>query len=72
MKEQKVVIAHGFSHEEVYRLLKAVKREFEGTNDIAFAMTTEHSLTMRLGEVVQDVGEEHQYMKDHPPGESSQ
>ncbi len=67
MNEQKVVIAHGFSHEEVYRLLKAVKREFEDGGDIAFAMTTEHSLTMKLGEVVKDVGEEHVYMKNNPP-----
>ncbi len=67
MNEQKVVVVHGFSHEEVYRLLKAVKREFEQGDEIAFAMTTEHSLTMKLGEVVQDVGAEHQYMKNHPP-----
>ena len=48
--------------------MKAVKKELGKDVDVAFAMTTEHSLQMKLGEVVQDVGAEHQYMKENPPG----
>jgi hypothetical protein len=68
MNEHKVVIAHGFTHEEIFALMKAVKKELGKDVDVAFAMTTEHSLQMKLGEVVQDVGAEHQYMKENPPG----
>ncbi|MDC7245596.1 MAG: DUF3783 domain-containing protein [Sphaerochaetaceae bacterium] len=67
-KEHKVVIAHGFTNEEIFALMRAVKQQFGKEVDIAFAMTTEHSLKMRLGEVVQDVGEEHEYLKNNPPG----
>jgi hypothetical protein len=67
-EEHKVVVAHGFTHEEIFALMRAVKREFGKDVDIAFAMTTEHSLQMKLEDVVKDIGEEHQYLKMHPPG----
>ena len=66
---EKVVIMHGFTKEQVFTLMRAVKREFGTQEDIAFAMTTARSLENKLADVVNDVAEEHAYMKKHPPGE---
>ncbi len=63
----KAVILHGFSREQIFTIMRAIKREMGPEEDIAFAMTTPHSLTMQLGEVVKDVTEEHAYMKNNPP-----
>lgn len=64
----KVVILHGFSHEEIRRVMRAVKQSIEQPELAAFAMTTEHSLQLKLGDVVEDVAAEHAYMRKHPPG----
>lgn len=66
----KVVILHGFSNEQIFAILKAVKREMQGAEDIAFATTTAHSLQMRLQDVISDVTQEHAYMKENPPGQT--
>ncbi|WP_422477728.1 DUF3783 domain-containing protein [Pleomorphochaeta sp. DL1XJH-081] len=64
---EKVVILHGFTNEQIFAVLRAVKREIGTTEDVAFATTTAHSLEMKLKEVVKDVSEEHAYMKKNPP-----
>lgn len=66
--EEKVVILHGFSKEQLYTVIRAVKAAVETPQDIAFAKTTPHSLTMELGAVVKDVAEEHAYMLKRGPG----
>jgi hypothetical protein len=66
----KVVILHGFSNEQIFAILKAVKREMGSEADVAFATTTPHSLNMKLQEVISDVSEEHAYMKANPPGQA--
>lgn len=63
----KVIILHGFSREEIFTVIRAIKHEVGAPEDIAFAMTTPHSLTLKLAEVVKDVSEEHEYMKKNPP-----
>jgi hypothetical protein len=65
---EKVVILHGFTHEQIYAIVKATHHMLGNDVDVAFATTTEHSLQMKLQDVIADVSEEHAYMKDHPPG----
>ncbi len=48
--------------------MRAVKQSIEQPELAAFAMTTEHSLQLKLGDVVEDVAAEHAYMRKHPPG----
>ncbi|HHU88634.1 MAG: DUF3783 domain-containing protein [Sphaerochaetaceae bacterium] len=67
MKETKVVIMHNFEREEIYNVMRAVKAVMEGKGEVAFAVTTENSLTMKLGEVVSEVASDHAYMKANPP-----
>ncbi|MFA5468730.1 MAG: DUF3783 domain-containing protein [Sphaerochaetaceae bacterium] len=39
----------------------------EDKGNLAFAMTTENSLTMKLGEVVKEVANDHAYMQVKAP-----
>lgn len=67
MADSKALILHGFSKEQIFTIMRAIRREMGTEVDIAFAMTTPHSLTMQLGEIIKDVTEEHAYMKNNPP-----
>ncbi|MDD3822311.1 MAG: DUF3783 domain-containing protein [Sphaerochaetaceae bacterium] len=64
---QKVVILHGFTKDQIFALMRAVKRELGTEADIAFAMTTPHSLGMQLDELIKDVSQDHAYLRDNPP-----
>lgn len=63
---QAVIVLHAFDNREISLIMKAVKRELSG-RDIIFAKSTPTSLKMRLGELVEDVNEDHQYIKQNPP-----
>lgn len=65
--ETKVVIMHGFAKEQIFSLMRAIKREVGLDIEVAFAMTTERSLKMPLNDVIEDVTEEHHYLKSNPP-----
>lgn len=60
---KKVVIMDGFSHEEIFSVMRAVKGQLGQDVDVAFAMATPHSLEMKLKEIISDVKEEHAYFK---------
>jgi hypothetical protein len=70
MADTKVIIMHNFEREEIYNIMRTVKAVMEGKGDVAFAVTTENSLTMKLGEVVKEVASDHAYMKANPPQKS--
>lgn len=65
--DNKVVIMNGFTHEEIHRIMRAVKKEFEKPRDLIFAMTTENSLEMKLKDLIEDMSEDHEYLKKNPP-----
>ena len=65
--EGKVAILHGFTREEIFAVMRAVKRELGPDKDVAFAMTTKHSLQLKLQDVVDDIAQEHAYLKANPP-----
>ncbi|MFA5468733.1 MAG: DUF3783 domain-containing protein [Sphaerochaetaceae bacterium] len=67
MEETKVVIMHNFTREEIYKVMQAVKMVLKDKGNLAFAMTTENSLTMKLGEVVKEVANDHAYMQVKAP-----
>lgn len=62
-----VVILHGFTKEQIFAVMHAIKRELGSSADVAFAMTTPHSLQMKLGDVVKDISQDHAYLKKNPP-----
>ena len=65
--DHKVIIMHGFSFEEINQVMKAVKQQFEAPRDLVFAKTTNTSLTMVLKDLIEDMCEDHEYLKRNPP-----
>ncbi|HUX50736.1 MAG TPA: DUF3783 domain-containing protein [Spirochaetia bacterium] len=63
----KVIIMNGFSHEEISRIMKAVKALFEKPGDLIFAMTTERSLNTKVKDLIVDMSNDHEYLKKNPP-----
>lgn len=62
-----VVILHGFTKEQIFAVMRTVKRELGPEVDVAFAMTTARSLEMKMGDVIEDIVGDHAYLKKHPP-----
>ena len=49
--------------------MRAVKRELGKETEIIFAKTTENSLKMKVGALIEDLTEDHEYLKQNPPEE---
>lgn len=62
-----VVILDGFDNAQIGRVIRALKGEFSGEVDIAFAKSTPNSLSMSLGDLVEDIRGDHAYLKRNPP-----
>ncbi|MCG8481307.1 MAG: DUF3783 domain-containing protein [Spirochaetales bacterium] len=65
--DQRVIIMHGLSYAEIDLVMRAVKKELERPRDIIFAKTTDNSLTMKVGELIEDLSQDHEYLKNNPP-----
>ena len=64
---QRVVLMNGFSAEEMDTILKAVKKAVSDPQDVIFAMTTKTSVEMKLRDLIEDMTEDHEYLKKNPP-----
>ncbi|TVQ37811.1 MAG: DUF3783 domain-containing protein [Spirochaetaceae bacterium] len=65
--DNKVIIMNGFSYEEINSIMRAVKKLFDVPRDLIFAKTTETSLTMTLQDLIVDMSQDHEYLKNNPP-----
>jgi hypothetical protein len=65
--DRKVIIMNGFGYEQIDRIMRAVKRELGKDTEIIFAKTTENSLKMKVGALIEDLTEDHEYLKNNPP-----
>ena len=65
--ENKVIIMNGFSYDEITQIMRTVKGLFESPRDLIFAKTTENSLEMKLKDLIIDMSEDHEYLKNNPP-----
>ena len=70
MDEHKVVFMHGFSQDEMTRIIRGVRSIVEDSGAVAFCMSTENNLDWKVKDLLTDVIEEHEYMKKNPPPES--
>ena len=70
-KDTKVILLHGCSNEEIQGILGAMKKVFghERYRDFAFCTSTPTNLEWKLKEIISDVWEEHEYMRENPPGQ---
>ena len=69
MDDHKVVFLHGFSQEEISRIMKGVRSVVADRGSVAFCMSTRNNLEWKVKDLLKDVSEEHEYMKKNPPGE---
>ncbi len=68
MRDGKVILIHGFSNEEAFRVMRAVKAAAPDPGEIAFAVSTPTNLDWRIRDLVDQVRLDHEYMKQNPPG----
>ena len=69
---QRVIIMNGFSAEEMDTILKVVKKSVSDPQDVIFAMTTKTSVEMKLRDLIEDMTEDHEYLKKNPPSKEQQ
>lgn len=65
--QNRVVIMNGFDDTEINAVMNAVKKLFPGKGSVIFAKTTKHSLEMKLGELIIDMSQDHEYLQKNPP-----
>ena len=65
--EGRVVFLHGFTQDEIRKILSAVKLAFDTPQDIAFCMSTPNNLNWKVKDLINDVREDHEYLKKNPP-----
>jgi uncharacterized membrane protein YgcG len=65
--ENKVIIMNGFTQQEIVAVMRAVRRLFENPGDLIFAKTTPKSVNMVLKDLIVDMSEDHEYLKNNPP-----
>ncbi len=62
-KNEKVIIFHGFTGEELEILIKILKKDFPKYKDTILATTTETSLNWKVKELINELIEEREYFK---------
>lgn len=60
---------HGLSYAEMDLVMRAAKKQLENPRDVIFAKTTENSVKMTVSELIEDLSEDHAYLRDNPPEE---
>lgn len=69
MEQQRVIIMHGLSYAEIDLVMRAARKQLENPRDVIFAKTTENSLKMTVADLIEDLSEDHAYLRDNPPEE---
>lgn len=67
MRDGKVILIHGFSNEDAFRVMRAVKAAVQDPGEIAFAVSTQTNLDWKVRDLVDQVRLDHEYMKQNPP-----
>ncbi|MFA7567294.1 MAG: DUF3783 domain-containing protein [Alkalispirochaeta sp.] len=65
--DNRVIIMHGMDNVEIDLVMRAVRKALDKSRDIIFAKTTKNSLKMTVTELINDLTEDHQYLKENPP-----
>ena len=67
--ENRVVILNGFTNEELDLVMRAVRSAVSSPRDLIFAKTTPTSLQMKLSDLIVDISQDHEYLRNNPPPE---
>ncbi|HOJ98948.1 MAG TPA: DUF3783 domain-containing protein [Termitinemataceae bacterium] len=69
--ETPVVFLHGFSREQLGAIMRAVKAVAAETGmdpkEIAFATSTPTNMEWKVRDLIDEVRQEHEYLKNNPP-----
>lgn len=65
--DERMILMHGFTNQEAVAIMRAVKSAAADPGGIAFSMTTPVNLEWTVSRLIEDVREEHEYMKANPP-----
>ncbi len=63
--ETPVILLHGLSQDEALAVMRAAKAALPDPAKLAFAMTTQTSLTWTVAELMEHLAEEHASMMEH-------
>ncbi len=63
MSDRRVVFLHGFSDEEITRIIRGVKSVVGDADSAAFCTSTATNLEWKVQDLIDDVLKEHDYMK---------
>ena len=66
-QDERVVLIHGFSREETIAIMRAAKSVSADPQGIAFTTSTPSNLDWQLRDLIIEVREEHEYMRQNPP-----
>lgn len=66
-QDERVVLIHGFSREETIAIMRAAKSVSADPQGIAFTTSTPSNLDWKLRDLIVEVREEHEYMRQNPP-----
>ena len=66
--DERLVLIHGFSREETIAVMRAAKIAVSDPQGVAFTTSTPTNLDWRLRDLIAEVREEHEYMRNNPPG----
>jgi hypothetical protein len=69
--DERVVLIHGFSREETIAVMRAAKSAAKDPQGIAFTTSTPTNLDWKLRDLIAEVREEHEYMRQNPPGSAA-
>jgi hypothetical protein len=58
---------HGLSNAEIDLVMRAARGVLDTSRDTIFAKTTDNSLKMKVGALIEDLTEDHEYLKENPP-----
>jgi len=65
--DERMVLIHGFTREETIAVMRAAKTAVEDPQGVAFTTTTPTNLDWKLRDLIVEVREEHEYMRENPP-----
>jgi hypothetical protein len=66
---KRVVFMAVYSKQRAVAIMRSIKSVSEDPKEIIFAMVTETALKWTLGQYIDHVSEEHEYMKTHNPAQ---
>ena len=67
-EDYKLIFMHGFSQEEIMRIMRGVKKVVDDPKSVAFCTSTKRNVRWRIKDLIKDVTTEHDYMLKNPPG----